>query len=70
MLLHSITVRLAKMIDASPTLLAISVLLIAVTLFAILFGIIWYCKVSSVYSTECKAWPTRLVSSLINSWSL
>ena len=41
MLLRSITVRLAKMIDASPALLAISVLLIAVTLFAILFGIIW-----------------------------
>ena len=41
MLLHSITVRLAKMIDASPALLVISVLLIAVTLFAILFGIIW-----------------------------
>ena len=33
--------RVAKIIDANPALLAVSVLLLAMALFAVLFGIIW-----------------------------
>ena len=33
--------RLAKVVDASPVLLAVSVLLMAVVLFGVLFGVIW-----------------------------
>ena len=34
-------IRLAKVVDASPALLAVSVLLMAVVLFGVLFGVIW-----------------------------
>ena len=34
-------IRIAKIIDANPVLLALSVLLLAIALFAVLFGILW-----------------------------
>ena len=41
MLLNLLITRLARIIDANPALLALSVLLLAMALFAVLFGVMW-----------------------------
>ncbi len=39
--LRSTLLRLVKIADSNPALLAVSVLLLAVALFGVLFGVIW-----------------------------